>query len=97
MIAIISLLSWLIEFYMWIVIASVVLSWLVAFNVVNTGNRIVYMIGDFLHRATEPVLGPIRRILPDLGPVDLSPIVVILLLMFVKTLIVQDIGRALIN
>ena len=73
------------------------LSWLVAFNVVNTRNRVVYMIGDFLHRATEPVLAPIRRILPNLGPVDLSPIVLLLLLFFIRTLLVQDVGRTLMN
>lgn len=97
MIAIISLIDAVISIYTWIIIASVVLSWLVAFNVVNTRNRVVYMIGDFLHRATEPVLAPIRRILPNLGPVDLSPIVLLLLLFFIRTLLVQDVGRTLMN
>ncbi|UEM03237.1 YggT family protein [Skermanella rosea] len=73
--------------YVWILIASAVLSWLVAFNVVNTRNRAVYVIGDFLYRVTEPVLGPIRRILPNLGGLDLSPIVVILLIFFIRNLL----------
>ena len=73
--------------YVWILIASAILSWLVAFNVVNTRNRAVYVIGDFLYRVTEPVLGPIRRILPNLGGLDLSPIVVILLIFFIRNLL----------
>ena len=73
-----------IDIYIWLVIASAVLSWLVAFNVVNTSNRIVYSIGEFLYRITEPVLRPIRRIMPDLGPVDISPIVLFLGLTFLK-------------
>lgn len=66
--------------YTWFIIASAILSWLVVFNVVNTSNRVIYMIGDFLHKITEPALRPIRRVLPDLGGIDLSPIVLILLL-----------------
>ena len=72
--------------YVWILIASAILSWLVAFNVVNTRNRAVYVIGDFLYRVTEPVLAPIRRILPNLGGLDLSPIIVILIIFFVRNL-----------
>jgi YggT family protein len=97
MTALISLIASVIDIYVFIVIANVVLSWLVAFRVINTSNRFVYLIGDFLYRATEPVLGPIRRILPNLGPVDISPIVLILLLMFLKNLVVYDIGRALLS
>ncbi|WP_227421756.1 YggT family protein [Pacificispira spongiicola] len=76
-----------IDIYIWLVIASAVLSWLVAFNVVNTSNRIVYMIGEFLYRVTEPVLRPIRRIMPDLGPVDISPIILFLILIFVQSIL----------
>jgi YggT family protein len=72
--------------YVWVLIASAILSWLVAFNVVNTRNRAVYVIGDFLYRVTEPVLTPIRRILPNLGGLDLSPIVVILIIFFIRNL-----------
>ena len=77
-----------IDLYMWVVIIGVVLSWLVAFNVVNTTNRFVYMVGDFTHRATEPALGRIRRFIPNLGGMDISPIVLILLLIFLQRFIV---------
>ena len=72
--------------HVWVLIASAILSWLVAFNVVNTRNRAVYVIGDFLYRVTEPVLAPIRRILPNLGGLDLSPIIVILIIFFIRNL-----------
>ena len=78
-----------IDLYIWIVIASAVLSWLVAFNVVNTRNRFVYTVGDVLHRLTEPALRPIRRILPNFGGVDLSPVALILLLVFVRQLLFE--------
>jgi YggT family protein len=77
-----------IDLYMWVVIISVVLSWLVAFNVVNTSNRFVYTVGDFTHRATEPALGRIRRYIPNLGGMDISPVVLILLLIFLQRFIV---------
>ncbi len=77
-----------IDLYMWVVIISVVLSWLVAFNVVNTTNRFVYMVGDFTHRATEPALGRIRRYIPNLGGMDISPVILILLLIFLQRFIV---------
>jgi YggT family protein len=67
-------------------IASVIMSWLVSFNVINTRNRFVYLLVDMLNRATEPVLRPIRRILPNLGGLDLSPLVLFLVLYFVQDL-----------
>ena len=72
------------ELYMYLVVISVILSWLVAFKVVNTSNRMVYMIGDFLYRITDPALRPIRRILPNLGGMDISPVVLILALYFAR-------------
>ena len=83
------LLDTVIGLYIWVLIASAVLSWLVAFNVINTRNRFVYLIGDFLHRVTEPALRPIRRVLPNLGGVDLSPLVLILLLLFVRQVLAR--------
>ena len=71
------LITTIIDLYIWILIASAVLSWLVVFNVVNTRNPIVHSVGDFLYRVTEPVLRPIRNRLPSTGGLDLSPIVVI--------------------
>jgi len=78
-----------VDLYMWAVIVSVIMGWLVAFNVVNLSNRFVYMAGDFLHRITEPALAPIRRVLPNLGGLDLSPVVVILILFFIKDILIQ--------
>ncbi len=72
------------ELYMYLVVISVILSWLVAYKVVNTSNRMVYMIGDFLYRITDPALRPIRRILPNLGGMDISPVVLILALYFAR-------------
>lgn len=78
-----------VELYMWCVIISVILSWLYAFNVFNMSNRFVYMVGDFLHRITEPALAPIRRILPNLGNIDVSPLVLILILYFLQDVLIQ--------
>ena len=74
------LLYQVINIYIWLLIISVVMSWLVSFNIINTGNRFVYMVGDFLHRITEPLLAPIRQFLPFMGGLDISPVVLILLL-----------------
>ena len=80
------LISTVIEIYVWCLIISAILSWLVAFNVVNTQNRLVNSVGEILYRITEPALRPIRRFLPHMGGIDLSPIVLILLLFFVRNL-----------
>ena len=84
------------DIYTWILIASVIFSWLFAFNVINGRNQFVGMIGDFLHRATEPVLRPIRRILPDLGGIDISPIVLLLIIFFIRQLMWTTIVPALV-
>lgn len=93
-------LFWLIDqvigFYITLVIVQVVLSWLVAFNVINTRNRFVYLVGNFLYRITEPALKPIRRVLPNLGGMDLSPVVLILGLYFLRVLLLRDIMPILI-
>jgi len=86
MFSIAYMINLLIQLYIWVLIASAVLSWLVAFNVVNTRNRFVYTVGDVLHRLTEPALRPIRRILPNFGGIDLSPVALILLLVFIQKL-----------
>ena len=83
------LLTTVINIYIWFLIAGAILSWLVAFNVVNTHNRFVYLLGDFLQRVTEPVLRPIRRVLPNLGGIDLSPLVLILLLLFLQQVLAR--------
>jgi YggT family protein len=74
----------LLNAYWWIVIIAVVLSWLIAFNVVNTRNQIVGMIADFVFRLTEPVFRPIRALMPNLGGIDFSPFIVLLLIYFIE-------------
>lgn len=77
------------QLYVWILIASAVLSWLIAFNVVNTRNQFVATIWDMLYRVTEPALRPIRNRLPSLGGIDISPIILLLLIFFIQSVIVR--------
>jgi YggT family protein len=81
------LIDTIITLYIWILIASAVLSWLIAFNVVNTRNPIVAGIGEFLYRVTEPALRPIRAVLPNLGGIDISPVILIIGLLFLQRLV----------
>ena len=78
-----------ITLYIWILIINAVISWLVAFNILNTGNRFVYSILDALYRLCEPSLNFVRRYLPTFGAIDLSPIVVYLGLWFLKSLLIE--------
>ena len=75
------------QLYIYVMIASAIFSWLYAFNVINSHNQFVNSVGHFLYSATEPVLRPIRRILPDLGGIDISPIVVLLIIFFLQTVL----------
>jgi YggT family protein len=86
------LITQVIQLYIWVVIIGAVLSWLIAFNVINTQNRFVYTVVDIIYRVTEPALAPLRRILPDLGGIDISPVVLLLLLYFVQNLIWEIFG-----
>lgn len=72
----------LLALYGWAIIISAIMSWLIAFNVINTSNQFVYQVMDMLHRITQPVLRPIRRIIPDLGGIDISPILLYLGIQF---------------
>lgn len=76
--------------YVWMVIASAILSWLVHFGVINTRNQFISMIGEFLWRVTEPALRPIRRFMPNLGGIDISPIILILIIYFLQ-MVLQNI------
>ena len=76
-----------IDLYIWAVIISAVLTWLVHFGVLNTTNQFVSMVGEFLWRVTEPALRPIRRFVPNLGGIDISPVILILLLIFLQMVI----------
>jgi len=74
----------ILNIYFWIILATVVMSWLVAFGIMNRQNQYVRQIEYALHRLTEPVLGPIRRIMPDLGGLDISPIIVLIGIQFLQ-------------
>ncbi|MGD9867919.1 MAG: YggT family protein [Hyphomicrobiales bacterium] len=87
MLALIQFIAMVISLYIWVLIASAVLSWLIAFGVVNTQNRFVYTLADMLYRLTEPALRPIRAFLPNLGGLDLSPVVLILGLIFLRDVV----------
>lgn len=86
-----------IDIYTWIVIASAIMSWLVAFGVVNVRNQFIRVVVDLLFRLTEPVLRPIRRILPNLGGVDISPVILLLGLFFMRSLLWEYVWPALIH
>jgi YggT family protein len=81
------LIDTLIQLYIWILIAAAILSWLIAFNVVNTRNNFVAAVANFFYHVTEPVLRPIRSILPNLGGIDISPVVLIIGLLFLERII----------
>ena len=87
MLAFLWLIDTIIEIYIWLLIAQAILSWLLAFGVINRHNRGVSVIGDFLYRVTEPALRPLRSFLPNLGGIDISPVILILILMFLRRLI----------
>jgi YggT family protein len=87
MIALINTIVLALDLYWWIIIASAIFSWLYAFNVVNPRNQFVSMVGNALYRLTEPALKPIRRFMPDLGGIDISPIILLLILFFLRQLI----------
>ncbi len=84
---VLAVISVALNLYWFVVIISVVLSWLVQFNVVNTSNQFVSMIGEFTWRATEPALRPIRRFVPNLGGIDISPVVLLLAIFFLQQVI----------
>ena len=84
-----ALINTIIQIYIWLLIASAILSWLVSFNVVNTRNRFVYMLGDFLYRVTEPALRPLRRVIPNLGGIDITPVILILILVLARNLLFE--------
>ena len=84
MIAIFYLALQILKLYSYVVIANVIISWLIAFNILNTQNRFVYSILDFTYRLTDPILNKIRRFLPNLGAFDISPIILLLLIWFIE-------------
>ncbi|QBK32105.1 YggT family protein [Roseitalea porphyridii] len=93
--AIINTILFALDIYVFIVIGAVIFSWLYAFNVVNTSNRFVGLLGEFFYKATEPLLRPIRRVLPDLGGIDISPIVLFIGIYFLRQVIVNVFAPAI--
>ena len=96
MLALIQVIVLALDIYWWLLIASAIFSWLHAFNVVNQRNQFVGTIGTFLFRITEPALRPIRRLLPDLGGIDISPIILLLIIFFVRQFILTTIAPMLV-
>ena len=84
MIAIFYLILQILKLYSYVVIVNVIVSWLIAFNILNTQNRFVYSILEFSYRLTDPILNKIRRFLPNLGSLDISPIILLLLIWFIE-------------
>ncbi len=87
--AVLDIIMLVLQIYIWLLIAAAVLSWLIAFNVVNTRNPVVSSVGEFLYRVTEPLLRPIRSMLPNLGGIDISPVILILIILFIENVIVR--------
>lgn len=96
MLALIRTIDMALGIYWWLIIGAAIFSWLYAFNVVNPRNQFVGMIGNFLFRVTEPALRPIRNFLPDLGGIDISPIILLLIIFFVRQLLWTTIAPALV-
>ena len=90
--SLVILISQFIELFIWLLIIQAILSWLIAFGIVNTQNTFVNMIGGFLYKITEPLLRPIRRLLPDFAGVDVSPVILIILLIFFRNLLFEYSG-----
>ena len=93
--SVLILLDSVVTIYIWILIINALLSWLIAFNVLNTSNRLVYSLLDISYKMTDPLLRPIRNFLPNLGNIDISPVVLILLLMFLRNLIFEFLAPAM--
>jgi YggT family protein len=86
--AVIDVILLALQLYIYLLIAAAILSWLIAFNVVNTRNQFVSMLADFLFRITEPALRPIRNVMPNLGGIDISPVILILLIILIENILV---------
>jgi len=96
MLELLGFISYLLTLYIYVLFAAVIMSWLIAFNVVNPRNRFVAMLAEFLFRITEPVLRPIRNLLPNLGGIDISPLIVIIIIFFIQSVLIPILARALI-
>ncbi len=88
MVPLLSFIVWLIDLYIFVVFISVILSWLIVLDIVNRRNLVVYLIADAFHRMTEPALRPIRRAMPDLGGLDISPVILLIGLYFLRNVVI---------
>jgi YggT family protein len=94
MLELLGFISLLLTLYIYVLFAAAIMSWLIAFNVVNPRNQFVAMVADFLYRITEPVLRPVRALLPNLGGIDISPVIVILVIVFIQSVILTNLAKA---
>ena len=90
--SLVILISQLIELFIWLLIIQAILSWLITFGIVNTNSSFVNMVGNFLYKITEPLLRPIRKVLPEFAGVDISPVILIILLIFFRNLLFEYTG-----
>lgn len=97
MLALFQTIDLALSIYTWMLIGSAIFSWLYAFNVINGRNQFVNMVGNFLTNITEPVLGPIRRVLPSMGGVDISPIIVLLIIFFLRNFLWTTVAPAVLS
>ena len=92
MTSVVILISQIIELFIWLLIIQAIISWLITFGIINTSSNFVNMVGNFLYKVTEPLLRPIRNILPDFGGVDVSPLILIIILIFFRNLLFEYSG-----
>ena len=90
--SLVILISQITELFIWLLIIQAILSWLINFGIINTQSNFVNMIGSFLYKITEPLLRPIRKLLPEFGGVDISPVILIMLLIFFRNLLFEYTG-----
>ncbi len=89
LVPLIQMIMTVVDLYVWVLIIGVILSWLTAFGVVNMSNRVVYLITDFIYRLTEPALKPIRNMLPNMGGIDISAVILIIGLYFIQNVLMR--------
>jgi len=92
--SVLNLFNDIVNLYIWVLVINVILSWLVAFNILNTGNRFVYSVLEVSYKLTDPALNLIRRYLPNLGSIDISPVILILGLNFLRNFIIEILTSA---
>ena len=90
--SLVILISQITELFIWLLIIQAIMSWLINFGIINTQSNFVNMIGSFLYKVTEPLLRPIRKLLPEFGGVDISPVILIMLLIFFRNLLFEYTG-----